>query len=145
MSTDLQVFTLGEVAAILQLPKSRVKNWTIGRPLKIIPKVLAAKGTGSRNLYSIEDVYVMGFIKQLSEDGFSSKTIKQLLALHGEMWAVLEEPTPSSRKAPAPGKAKVLDEFPLALRLGGLLKAAHFLVLTQGKGRLQVNFYLGRV
>src|SRR3989475_13013810 len=30
----------------------------------------------SRNLYSIEDVYVMGFIKQLSEDGLSSKTIK---------------------------------------------------------------------
>src|SRR5437016_4392555 len=110
MPNAANVFSLGDVAEILQLPKSRVKNWTIGRPLKIVPKVLAAQGTGSRNLYSIEDVYVMGFIKQLSENGISSKTIKKLLA-HGRMGYVLEIVSPK-------GKTEVIEEGTFMLNVG---------------------------
>jgi hypothetical protein len=137
----VNVFSLGEVAEVLQLPKSRIKDWTIGRPLEIIPKVLAAHGTGSRNLYSIEDVYVMGFIKQLGEDGFSSKTIKKLLVGHGEtVWYVLEEPSRGR------SKPKVVEEGGLILlHLGRLLKEVDFLVITRKEGKLFVEFQVGRV
>jgi hypothetical protein len=73
------VFTLAEVAEILQAPKSRIKNWTIGRPLKIIPRVLSAQGKGSRNLFSLDDVYLMAFVNELYNDGLSMKHIEHLV------------------------------------------------------------------
>ena len=77
--TTVNVFTLGEVAEILEVPKSRIKNWTIGRPLKIIPKVRAFRGKGSRNLYSLEDVYLLAFVNQLHNDGLSNKLIEYVI------------------------------------------------------------------
>ena len=75
----MDVFTLGDVAEILQVPKSRIKNWTIGRPLKIVPRVLAGKGKGSRNLYSLEDLYLFALVNQLYADGLSNNAIQYVV------------------------------------------------------------------
>jgi hypothetical protein len=70
------VFSLGDVADILKVPKTRIKNWTIGRPFKIVPKVLAAHGKGSRNLYSLDDLYLFALVNQLHEDGLSNSVVQ---------------------------------------------------------------------
>jgi hypothetical protein len=75
----MDVFTLGEIAEILQAPISRIKNWTAGRPFKIIPRIMGAKGKGSRNLYSLEDVYLFALVNQLHNDGLSNRVIPVLL------------------------------------------------------------------
>ncbi len=75
----VDVFTLGEVAELLRVPKTRIKNWTIGRPLRIVPRILAGQGKGSRNLYSLEDVYVFALVNQLYRDGFGTAAIKRVL------------------------------------------------------------------
>src|SRR5450755_3901247 len=54
--TTPALFMQSEAANILGLPNSLVKNWTIGRPLEINPSI-AARGTGSRNLYDQRDLY----------------------------------------------------------------------------------------
>src|SRR5436309_4088844 len=75
----MEVFTIGEIATILQVPLSRLKNWTVGRPFKIIPRIMAATGKGSRNLFSLEDVYVFALVNQLHTDGLSHKLIPEVL------------------------------------------------------------------
>lgn len=47
------------MAKVLGMPLTKARNWTIGRPLGIPASVRTATGTGTRNLYSIEDVYLM--------------------------------------------------------------------------------------
>lgn len=74
-----EIFGLGEVARIIGAPPSRVKDWTIGRPLLIAPSVLAASGTGTRNLYSREDVYWMAMLKQLGEAGLATEVLSDVL------------------------------------------------------------------
>ena len=82
---ELTFFELSDVADLLQLSISTVKNWTIGRPLSIKPSIRASQGKGSRNLYSREDVYVLALAAQLSRDGFAIKTVQEVLRrLKGE-------------------------------------------------------------
>ena len=75
----MDIFTLSESAALLEMSKSTVTNWTIGRPLKFSPTVRRATGTGTRNLYSREDLYLFSLAKHLSDFGFSTKTIQRVL------------------------------------------------------------------
>ena len=72
------VFTLSEVAEILAIPETRVKNWTIGRPLKIRPSI-AARGTGSRNLYRLHDICRFAIANQLHQNGFRPQVIQRVL------------------------------------------------------------------
>jgi hypothetical protein len=53
-------FELGEIAKILRMSITKVKNWTIGCPFKLEPSIGTITGHGSRNLYSLEDMYLMG-------------------------------------------------------------------------------------
>jgi DNA-binding transcriptional MerR regulator len=76
---NIELFELSEVGELVGLPASTVKNWTIGRPLKIRPSIRASAGKGSRNLYSRTDVYVMALAAQLSRDGFALETVKRAL------------------------------------------------------------------
>jgi DNA-binding transcriptional MerR regulator len=77
--TEIQVFELSEVADLLDLTASTVKNWTIGRPLSIKPSIRASRGKGSRNLYNRDDVCVLALAAQLSRDGFALKTVQKVL------------------------------------------------------------------
>jgi DNA-binding transcriptional MerR regulator len=74
-----EVFMLREVAEILGLPPTRVKNWTIGRPHTIKPSI-RAHGSGSRNLYDIYDLYRLAIVAQLSSDGFTADAIQLIMA-----------------------------------------------------------------
>lgn len=69
---------LAEAAGILGIPATRVKNWTIGRPLKISPSI-GATGTGSRNLYDRCDLYRLAIAAQLGRDGFAARAIQSVL------------------------------------------------------------------
>lgn len=73
-----RIFFQSEVAALLGMPDTLVKSWTIGRPLRITPERSAA-GSGTRNLYSVEDLYSFAIAKQLSMDGFASHAIQSIL------------------------------------------------------------------
>ena len=84
---EITVFELSEVAGLLHLSSSTVKNWTIGRPLSIQPSIRAEGGTGSRNLYGRDDVCLFALVTQLTRDGFATRTLKHVL----EELAVLKE------------------------------------------------------
>jgi DNA-binding transcriptional MerR regulator len=82
MPDYLQVFELPEMAEILGLGLARAKNWTNERTgLVIQPSIRTATGTGTRNLYSLEDLYVMGIAREFSKAGFAPKEIGKLLEI----------------------------------------------------------------
>jgi DNA-binding transcriptional MerR regulator len=72
------VFLLSQAARVLEMTESQVKNWTIGRPLQIGP-YRSATGTGSRNLYSMHDLYRFTIAQRLSIDGFAAPAIQSVL------------------------------------------------------------------
>ena len=65
----MQTFEFREMIEVLGMSASRAKNWTVGRPFKLEPSIRTASGQGSRNLYSVEDVYLMGVANELSHVG----------------------------------------------------------------------------
>src|SRR5262249_12209359 len=71
-------FMLAEVAQILDMPESRVKNWTIGRPLTITP-LIPAYGTGTRNLYSVYDIYRMAIAKHMNASGGMARAVQAVV------------------------------------------------------------------
>jgi hypothetical protein len=77
----MRAFELSELAAIVGIPISKAKNWTIGRPLTITPSIHIAAGTGSRNLYSLEDMCRMSIAKELNHLGLPTKAIDAVLRL----------------------------------------------------------------
>jgi MerR HTH family regulatory protein len=127
-NVGFSVFTLGGVAKLLGLPKTRVKNWTIGRPLKVVPEISAGEGKGSRNLYSLEDVYVFALVNELDRDGFSSKTIKAILSIQGA-YVFLEWERPPER---------------VKLSLGRMVRHSSYLVISREDGNVRPVFVGGR-
>lgn len=75
----MQVFELGQITKILGMTPAKAKNWTIGRPFKLEPSIKAASGQGSRNLFSLEDVYLMGVANELSHMGMAARAIGRLV------------------------------------------------------------------
>lgn len=75
----MEIFELPEMAEVLGMPLTKARNWTIGRPLTIPASVRKATGTGTRNLYNIEDVYLMGLANEFSKAGFAAMAIGRLL------------------------------------------------------------------
>jgi len=75
----MKIFELSEMAEVLGMPLTKARNWTIGRPLTIPASVRSSTGTGSRNLYGIEDVYLMGLANEFSKAGFAAMAIGRLL------------------------------------------------------------------
>jgi hypothetical protein len=71
----MQVFELGQMTKILGMTDAKAKNWTVGRPFKLEPSIRTASGQGSRNLYSVEDVYLMGVANELSHIGMAANAI----------------------------------------------------------------------
>lgn len=75
----MQVFELPEMTEILGMPLTKAKNWAAGRPFKFPASIRAATGTGTRNLYSIEDLYLLGLANEFSKAGFAAMAIGKLL------------------------------------------------------------------
>jgi len=76
----MDVFELGEIVKLLDMSPVKAKNWTIGRPFKLDASIKTASGQGSRNLYSLEDVYLMGVANEMSHAGMAAKAIGKLVA-----------------------------------------------------------------
>lgn len=76
---NFAVFELPEMAEVLGMPLTKARNWTIGRPLELPASVRKASGAGTRNLYSIDDVYLMGVANEFSKAGFAAKAIGKLV------------------------------------------------------------------
>ena len=74
----MNVYMQSQVAEILRMPLALVKNWTIGRPITINP-ALPAHGSGSRNLYSNNDLYKLALVRQLYKDGLRASVIQRVL------------------------------------------------------------------
>jgi DNA-binding transcriptional MerR regulator len=75
----MTIYELGDIARITGIPKSRVKNWTIGRPFTVKPSVRRSSGKGSRNLFSHNDLYVFDLVQRLSDIGAPVAGIQNLL------------------------------------------------------------------
>lgn len=73
------LYELEDVAEVTGLPHSLIKNWTIGRPFAIRPS-FPAHGTGSRNLYSDENIREFATIYELLQYGLSVATVKILMS-----------------------------------------------------------------
>jgi hypothetical protein len=71
-------FFLSQAAKILEMPQTTVKNWTIGKPLRIDPH-RSAVGSGFPNLYGIHDLYRFSIAKRLSMDGLAPRAIQSIL------------------------------------------------------------------
>jgi hypothetical protein len=82
----VRVFEVADVAAILEMDVAKVKNWTIGRPLQIGPSVKSAAGSGSRNLYGEDDLYLMALANALSKSGMAANAIKLLIDTLPDDW-----------------------------------------------------------
>jgi len=77
---DRQVFEMSEVADIVGAKLATVKNWTIGRPLRIIPSIRIAEGAGRSNLYSLKDIYRFALANELHKAGMTPKRIGDILS-----------------------------------------------------------------
>ena len=76
----MQTFELPEIAKLLNLNLAKAKNWTNGRTgLVIEPSIRKASGTGSRNIYSLQDVHLMAVAQRFSTAGFAAKAIGRLV------------------------------------------------------------------
>lgn len=51
----------------------------MGRPIRFQASLRASKGTGSRNLYSLDDVYLMALAYECSKAGLAAKAIGKLV------------------------------------------------------------------
>jgi hypothetical protein len=51
----------------------------MGRPIRFQASLRAGRGTGSRNLYSLDDVYLMGVAYECSKAGMAAKATGKLI------------------------------------------------------------------
>jgi len=76
----VEIFELGQVAAFIGAPDSRVKNWCLGRPYAIVPSVRRAVGTGRSNLYTRNDIYLLATVNELTRGGLATRLIQDFLS-----------------------------------------------------------------
>lgn len=74
-----QVFQTAEVAAAVGVPEWRIIKFVEGKEYRIQPSVSRAKGTGTRRLYSVFDIYEIAIANQLLGDGFRPAVIGHVI------------------------------------------------------------------
>jgi len=82
LELEVVIYELADVARFLGIDKSRLKNWTIGRPFKVRPSVRSASGKGTRNLFCVDDLYAFAVIQHLNDAGVPILAIQGLLDKH---------------------------------------------------------------
>ena len=101
-----RVFQTAEVAAAIRVPKWRIIKFVQGKEYRIRPSVSDAKGTGTRRLYDIFDVYKMGLGYKLLEDGFRPEAIGSVVERLFYKVVMNLVPLPSSYDADKPRYTK---------------------------------------
>ncbi len=70
---------LREAAHALDVNPSRIQQWLAGRSLKVRPSVQRAKHTGIRNVFSVQDLYLMGVATELLDIGVPAPKVQKLI------------------------------------------------------------------
>lgn len=105
MDRTLPFFELSEVAEVVGIAKTKVANWTIGRPLKITPSVRTAFGRGARNLYGKHDVCLMALAEDFTQAGMPSTAIQKVIDAIGRELSHLYNNALEREEAHGPGAA----------------------------------------
>ena len=87
----MRVFDLSDIAAIVRMPKARVRNWTVGRPLKIASSLNVSRRPGSRNLYSLQDVYLIALVNELWKAGMTKNALVRVLKEISSLRSAIED------------------------------------------------------
>jgi len=74
-----EIFSAGDVAAILQIPDWRLRNFLSGRAFKISAMDKIGQGRGSRHLFNREGVYRIGVAMIMLNDGFNPERIGHVM------------------------------------------------------------------
>jgi len=71
----LEFSNLWRVAGV---PKTLAQNWTNGRPIRLPASISQADGKGSRNLYNVEDAYLLAYLNAARQQGMSSDALERI-------------------------------------------------------------------
>jgi hypothetical protein len=77
----MHTFEFREMIDVLGMSPTKAKNWIVGRPFTIEASIRTASGHGSRNLYSLENVYLMGVANDLSHAGMAAAAIGKFISI----------------------------------------------------------------
>lgn len=96
------VFTKRDISRFFGIPETRITNWEAGRTIKLKPSIMQASGRGTRNLYSIGDVYKSCLALLLLSVGYSSELVQQAVdealgRIEHEDWLFVEYPSASGK------------------------------------------------
>jgi hypothetical protein len=99
-SVNTPVFTKRDISQIIGIPETRITNWEAGRTIKLKPSILKAAGRGTRNLYSLGDVYKSYLAIVLLSVGYSGELVQQAIdeapgRIEHEDWLFVEHPSDS--------------------------------------------------
>ena len=73
------VFTKHDISQVFGIPATRVTNWEAGRTIKLRPSLLEASGRGTRNVYSLADLYKTGLAIRLLAVGYSGDVVQRAI------------------------------------------------------------------
>jgi hypothetical protein len=73
--TEPELYGTRQVAAILDIPEWRVKNFTEGEAYGLPPSVKAGRGRGTRRLYGWADIFRIGLADRLVRFGFTAEVV----------------------------------------------------------------------
>lgn len=71
------VFTKHDISQVFGIPETRVTNWEVGRTIKLRPSIQEASGKGTRNIYSLCDVYKTGLAIVLLSVGIAGELVQR--------------------------------------------------------------------
>jgi hypothetical protein len=72
-----ELYGTRQVAAILDIPEWRVKNFSEGEAYRLPPSVRVGSGRGSRRLYAWADIFRIGLADRLVKFGFTPDAVGQ--------------------------------------------------------------------
>ena len=131
------LLTTAQVAEVLELPEWRVIKFAQGKEYGIKPAFSTGKGSGSRRLYSLENVFQFGLALRLLETGLRSKVIGRVIRMLREQEMLKDKLTVSEQEAgnlylaimrePRTGQPLDQERFQLAYFVEGIVGAEDFL------------------
>jgi hypothetical protein len=103
-----ELYGTRQVAAILDIPEWRVKNFSEGEAYRLPPSVRVGSGRGSRRLYGWADIFRIGLADRLVKCGFTPESVgravreipESLLKPYAALLYARTEPKLSKKETP---------------------------------------------
>jgi hypothetical protein len=74
-----ELYSTKQVAAMLEIPVWRVKNFSEGKAFRLPPSIQVGTGRGSRRLYDWKDVCRIAIADKLTMIGFTPKAVGMVI------------------------------------------------------------------